>query len=56
MKIPEQTGLIVLALKRRDDGEFKFNPGSGEEIRAGDAMVVLGTREQEDLLEALVSR
>lgn len=55
-KIPEQTGLIVLALKRREGAKFKFNPGSGEVIRVGDTMVVLGTREQEEKLETLVNR
>ncbi len=54
-KIPERTGLIVLALKRMDDGTFKFNPGSGELIRVGDTMVVLGTSEQVATLESLVS-
>ncbi len=55
-KIPEQTGLIILALKRKDGGKFKFNPGSGEVIHVGDTMVVLGTREQEEKLETLVNR
>ena len=56
VKIPERTGLIILALKRRDGAKFKFNPGSGEVIRVGDTMVVLGTREQEETLEKLVNQ
>jgi len=55
-KIPERTGLIVLALKREDSAKFKFNPGSGESIRVGDAMVVLGTKEQVETLETLASQ
>lgn len=55
-KIPERTGLIVLALKRGDAAKFKFNPGSGEVIRVGDTMVVLGTAEQVGRLKALVSQ
>ena len=55
-KIPERTGLIVLALKRKDNAKFKFNPGSGEVIRVGDTMVVLGTSEQVETLETLVSQ
>ena len=55
-KIPERTGLIILALKRKDSAKFKFNPGSGEVIRVGDTMVVLGTKEQEDLLDTLVNQ
>ncbi len=54
-KIPEQTGLMILALKRRDSAEFKFNPGSGTVIREGDTMVVLGTAEQAEMLEQLVN-
>ena len=50
-KIPERTGLIVLALKGRDGGKFKFNPGSGETVHIGDTMVVLGTAEQVKTLE-----
>ena len=55
-KIPERTGLIILALKRKDSTKFKFNPGSSEVIRIGDTMVVLGTGEQVDVLETLVNR
>ncbi len=55
-KIPERTGLIVLALKRKDNGKFKFNPGSGEVIRVGDTMVVLGTSEQVGTLETLAGQ
>ena len=55
-KIPERTGLIVLALKRGSGPKFKFNPGSGETIHAGDTMVVLGTAEQVEKLETLVNQ
>ena len=55
-KIPERTGLIVLALKRKEGAKFKFNPGSGEVIRTGDTMVVLGTAEQVETLKTLVSQ
>ncbi|MBN1778069.1 MAG: potassium channel protein [Clostridiales bacterium] len=55
-KIPERTGLIVLALRRGDSKKFKFNPGSGEIIRVGDTMVVLGTAEQVGTLEILVNQ
>jgi len=54
-KIPEQTGLIILALKRKGNVEFKFNPGSNEVLNEGDTMVVLGTNEQVDLLKTLVN-
>ena len=52
-KIPEHTGLMVLAL-RRADGTLKFNPNSAETLLAGDTMIVLGTKEQAEKLKALV--
>jgi voltage-gated potassium channel len=55
-KIPEQTGLIILALKRKGEKRLKFNPSSSETLNAGDTMVVLGTKEQVDQLSALVHK
>lgn len=45
-RIPERTGLIVLAIQKGHDQQFKFNPGSQEILSAGDKMLVLGTTEQ----------
>ncbi|MFA9463922.1 MAG: TrkA C-terminal domain-containing protein [Velocimicrobium sp.] len=52
-KIPEQTGLIILALKRPGTMNFTFNPSSNEILNKGDTMVVLGTDEQVDQLRAI---
>jgi K+/H+ antiporter YhaU regulatory subunit KhtT len=46
----------VLALKRRDEDTFKFNPGSGEVLNHGDTMVVLGTPQQAAKLIDMVNR
>lgn len=46
IKIPEKTGLIILALKRKGESRFKFNPGSGETLNPEDIVVVLGEKEQ----------
>lgn len=54
-RIPEQTGLVVLALRRKSEDKFKFNPGSGEILNDGDTMVVLGTNEQVEQLNAMVN-
>lgn len=56
VKIPEQTGLIVLALKRKEDKNFKFNPSSNEILRVGDTMVVLGTDDQVNQLNIMINR
>lgn len=52
-RIPEQSGLIVLALRKKEDKSFRFNPSSKETLEEGDTMVVLGTDEQVKRLSAL---
>ena len=44
--IPEKTGLIVLALRKKEELEMLFNPGPNEVLRDGDAMIVLGRDDQ----------
>jgi voltage-gated potassium channel len=52
-RIPKETGLIVIALRRGgESGDFQFNPGSSTRIEAGDELVVLGEREQVSRLRA----
>lgn len=45
-RIPENTGLIVLALKRKNSTTLTFNPSSFEVLKDGDTMVVLGQETQ----------
>jgi voltage-gated potassium channel len=47
-QIPRKTGLIVIAIKHRDErhGTFIYNPGPEEEIRAGDTLIVMGNTRQ----------
>ena len=52
-RIPEQTGLIVLAIKR-SDGDTVINPGPGFILTEQDALIVLGKEEQVEKLQALV--
>lgn len=52
-KIPENTGLIVLALKRKDTTKLTFNPSSTEILQEGDIMIVLGQESQVKKLQAL---
>ncbi|MEL4105569.1 potassium channel protein [Oscillospiraceae bacterium WX1] len=54
-KIPEQTGLIVLALKKKDESNVKINPRANEVLGAGDSIIVIGTGDQVDRLQAIVS-
>ena len=53
-KIPEKTGLIVMALKNNDDTNLVFNPNSNEELNIGDTMIVMGTKEQVEQLRLMV--
>lgn len=50
-KIPENTGLIVLALKRKNSTKLTFNPNSSEILQDGDTMVVLGQEIQVNKLK-----
>lgn len=46
-RIPQETGLIVLALRRAEsEGPAVFNPGPDLRLEAGDVMIVLGRQEQ----------
>ena len=45
-RIPEKTGLIVLAIKKASNKKLVFNPSSNQVLKMGDTMVVLGTEEQ----------
>lgn len=55
-RIPQKTGLIVIALRHEDDGEGElvYNPGPEERIRPGDVLIVLGRSEQVDRLRDVV--
>lgn len=46
VKIPERTGLIVLAIKKLGMEKLSFNPSSDEVLKEGDTMIVLGREEQ----------
>lgn len=45
-KIPEKTGLIILAIKKEVNDQWIFNPSSDEVLRLNDTMIVLGTQQQ----------
>lgn len=53
--IPQQTGLIILALREKGESSFKVNPRSHERLNPGDTIIVLGTPEQVDKLQNIVS-
>ncbi len=52
VKIPEQTGLIVMAVKKID-GETVINPGPGLVLAGQDTLIVLGKEEQVTRLQSL---
>jgi voltage-gated potassium channel len=45
-KIPEKTGLMVMAIKKKETGQLAFNPNSDVILNPGDVMIVLGKAEQ----------
>ncbi len=55
-KIPQETGLIVIAVRKEGAGDgFHFNPASDTRIEEGDDLIVLGTDEQIDGLREYLS-
>lgn len=46
VRIPEKTGLIVLAIKKNNTSDLMFNPNSNEILNLGDTLVVLGREDQ----------
>lgn len=55
IRIPEKTGLSVLAIKKRNSEKLEFNPSSDEILEIGDTMIVLGRQEQVSKLRELAS-
>lgn len=53
IKIPEQTGLIVLAIKKNSGKQFAFNPNSEEVLELDDVLIVLGEYEQVEKLRKI---
>ncbi len=54
-RIPQETGLIVIALRRGGEGgDFQFNPVPSTRIEAGDELVVLGEPRQVNRLREYI--
>ncbi len=55
-RIPQETGLIVIALKKAAgrDGAFVFNPVADTRLEPGDQVIVLGQPKQVELLRSYV--
>ncbi len=53
-RIPEQTGLIVIAVKKVD-GEIVFNPGSQYILSESENLIVMGHEDQVDKLRILAA-
>ncbi|WP_052291953.1 cation:proton antiporter regulatory subunit [Natranaerobius thermophilus] len=52
-RIPEKTGLIILALRNQGEDQLVFNPGPEEVLEEGDTMMVLGKVHQIDQLRQM---
>ncbi|APF17137.1 potassium channel family protein [Caldithrix abyssi] len=53
-RIPQRTGLIVIALKRAKDSQWIFNPVSSTLLHKNDRLIVLGDEERIKKLHALL--
>ena len=55
-RIPQRTGLIVIALKKRDERHgFVFNPVADTRLDAGDTVIVLGKEDQISALRTVMA-
>ena len=56
-RIPQETGLIVIAIRKRGRiaADFVFNPSADTRLEAGDEVIVLGEPPQIEKLKAYVS-
>ena len=52
-RIPDRTGLIVMAIKKNGSRQMIFNPKAEEIIQTGDALIVLGNPDRVDTLKRL---
>ena len=53
LRIGEKTGAMILAIRNKE-GTFDTTPSASDRVRAGDTLIVLGTREQISRLEQLM--
>jgi voltage-gated potassium channel len=53
--IPQKTGLIVIAVKNRDSGEYIYNPGSDLKLKVNDVLIILGDMSQLGKLKEFTS-
>ena len=53
LRIGERTGVMILAV-RSGEGRFDTTPSANDRLRAGDTLIVLGTREQVARLDRLM--
>jgi voltage-gated potassium channel len=52
-RIPQKTGLIILALKLEHDGRYAFNPSAETVLSCKDKIIVMGKASQVDALRQL---
>lgn len=53
LRIGERTGAMILAIRNKE-GNFDTTPNAKDQLRAGDTLIVLGTRSQVNRLERLM--
>lgn len=52
-RIPQETGLLVLAIKKFRSSAMVFNPSAEELLECGDSLIVLGDMEKVDVLKKM---
>ena len=55
-KIPQETGLMIIAMKKKGDVSFVYNPTSSTTLSVGDTLIVLGNLEQAEELHKYIEK
>ena len=55
-KIPQKTGLMIIAIKKKGETSFLYNPTSAATLSVGDTLIVLGNLGQVDRLHQYIEK
>jgi voltage-gated potassium channel len=54
MRIPEKTGLVIVAVRKGGTNGFIYNPGAGQKIDAGDVLIAMASMDKIQALRKIL--
>ena len=55
-QIPQETGLMIIAIRKKGESSFMYNPTSSTSFSVGDTLIVLGRLNQVDRLHSYIEK